>query len=826
MDDDAYDDNDYTVTPGARTVLQKATVMAIQLNQRYVTSEHILYCLLETKNRRDMAIRMLKKLRVPIDTFREMVLENIRQLTSNTEPPVISRYRKPDQVYYSPKVKEIISISGAEAMSMGTNQIGTEHLLIGIMMSDTGIATNVFRQANIDATKMRDVIYELQGVNTSKSSKPKPRSKTKSKPEDTQSEFEKYATDLTLIAESGDLLPVIGRSTEIDQVVQTLLRKSKNNPVIIGEPGVGKTAIVEGLAQKIVDGDVPKQLQHKRIMTLDMPLMVAGTKYRGQFEERLTAIIKEVTSRDDIILFVDELHMMVGAGDADGAMDASNIMKPSLSRGELTIIGATTTTEYTKFIEKDGALERRFQQIKVEEPDVASTTQILYGVKRAFEQYHNVSISNECVDRVVYLCERYITDRNFPDKAIDVLDETCAYIRLKQYRKYSTSDEQVKQATEQKEQHVQSGDFEKACEWREIEAAEKKRASKRAKQYERASERTINMTIGDVERVVARNTGVPINSIKHGDREKVKRLQTYMQRHVIGQDHAVETIVTSIKRSYTGLSGQQRPIGCFLFLGPTGVGKTHLTKCLTEYLFDSADNMIRVDMSELMESHSVSKLIGSPPGYVGYEEANQGQLTERVRRNPYSVVLFDEIEKAHPDVMNLMLQMLDEGMLTDSHGRKINFRNTIIVLTSNIGAREIQRNTTVGFSRNDTESSDRVLREAQTMLPPEFINRLDEIVMFNQLDKPDMHTICDMLFRELQHRLSHNGITFTCTPRVKKHVVELNTEHKYGARPLRRLISKHVENAIADHLLEHHSTRIHATCQRGRIVITDPGQSS
>jgi ATP-dependent Clp protease ATP-binding subunit ClpC len=605
-----------------------------------------------------------------------------------------------------------------------------------------------------------------------------------------------------------------------------LLRKSKNNPVIIGEPGVGKTAIVEGLALRIVSGDVPKQLQHKRIMTLDMPLMVAGTKYRGQFEERLTAIIKEVKVRDDIILFVDEMHMMVGAGDADGAMDASNIMKPSLSRGELTIIGATTTAEYTKFIEKDGALERRFQQIQVNEPDVASTTQILYGVKRSFEQYHNVTIDNTCVDRVVHLCARYITDRNFPDKAIDVMDETCAYIRLKQYRKYTSSDEQVKQATEQKEQHVQSGDFEKACEWREIEIAEKQRAASRAKQYERASERTINMTIGDVERVVARNTGVPINSIKHGDREKVKRLQNYMHRHVIGQDHAVETIVTSIKRSYTGLSGQQRPIGCFLFLGPTGVGKTHLTKCLTEYLFDSADNMIRVDMSELMESHSVSKLIGSPPGYVGYEEANQGQLTERVRRNPYSVVLFDEIEKAHPDVMNLMLQMLDEGMLTDSHGRKINFRNTIIVLTSNIGAREIQRNTTVGFSRNDTESSDRVLREAQTMLPPEFINRLDEIVMFNQLDKPDMRTICDMLFGELASRLQHNNITFTCTPRVKQHIVDLNTEHKYGARPLRRLISKHVENAIADHLLQHHVTQIHATCQRGRIMITSPDLTS
>lgn len=820
--DDSYDDNDYSVTPAAKNVLQKATVMAIQLNQRYVTSEHILYCLLDTKSTRDMAIRVLKKLRVPIDTFKEMVMENIKDLKTNTDPPVLSRYRKPDQVYYSPKVKEIISIAGAEAMSMNTNKIGTEHLLIGIMMSDTGIATNVFRRAKLDSTKLRDTMYELSNATPSTDNKRKNIKRAKNAE---QSEFEKYATDLTLIAESGDLLPVIGRADEVDQVIQTLLRKSKNNPVIIGEPGVGKTAIVEGLAQKIVNGDVPKQLQNKRIMTLDMPLMVAGTKYRGQFEERLTAIIKEVTSRDDVILFVDEMHMMVGAGDADGAMDASNIMKPSLSRGELTIIGATTTAEYTKFIEKDGALERRFQQIMVQEPDVGSTTQILYGIKQAFQQYHNVNIHNDCVDRVVYLCERYITDRNFPDKAIDVLDETCAYIRLKQYRKCAVSDEQVKQAIEQKQQHVQHGDFEKAIEWRNIELEEKKRASKRAKRYERLSEQTHDMTLSDVDRVVSRNTGVPINSIKHGDREKVKRLHSYMSKHVIGQDHAVDTIVTSIKRSFTGLSSQHRPTGCFLFLGPTGVGKTHLTKCLTEYLFDSADNMIRVDMSELMESHSVSKLIGSPPGYVGYEEANQGQLTERVRRNPYSVVLFDEIEKAHPDVMNLMLQMLDEGQLTDSHGRKINFRNTIIVLTSNIGAREIQRNTTVGFSRDDTESSDRVLKQAQTMLSPEFINRLDEIVMFNQLHKPDMNIICDMLLRELQHRLSLSGVRFTFTPRVKHHIVDLNTEHKYGARPLRRLISKHVENPLADRLLQAQHTHLHATCQRGRILINTPDQS-
>lgn len=550
MEDDSQ--NDYTVSNAAKSVMQESTVLAIQLGQTYVTSEHILYCLLNVKSTRDIAIRTLKRLEVDIDAFKKMVMDNIKEIKPATEPPVLSRYRKPGQVYYSPKVKEIISISGAEAQSMGTNKIGTEHLLLGIVLSDTGIATSVLKQARIDVSNIREIIYELSGLISPKKPKP-PIKKPKSKIDSQDSQFEKFASDLTEIAASGELLPVIGRSQEIERVIQTLLRKSKNNPVIVGEPGVGKTAIVEGLAQRIVNGDVPVELQNKRIMTLDMPLMVSGTKYRGQFEERLTAVIEEVTSRDDIILFIDELHMMVGAGDADGAMDASNILKPSLSRGELTVIGATTTAEYTKFIEKDGALERRFQQITAPEPGVADTTQILYGVKSVFENYHNVIIPNDCVERVVGLCERYITDRNFPDKAIDVMDETCAYIRLKQYRKCSTSSQAVRQATMKKQQCVTAGDFEQAIEWRNIEINEKKKAHKRSKAYERARSKTHQMTTGDVDRVVSRNTGVPVNSIKHGDREKVKRLQAYLNKHVIGQSHAVETMVTSIKRSYLSL---------------------------------------------------------------------------------------------------------------------------------------------------------------------------------------------------------------------------------------------------------------------------------
>lgn len=816
---------DYTVTNAAKKVLQDATVLALQMQQTYVTSEHILYCLLNIKSTRDIANRSLKKLGVDVSDFKKQVMDNLKKVQPSNETPTLSRYRRHDQVYYSPKVKEIISLAGAEALNMNTNQIGTEHLLMGIVLSDTGIATSVFREAGIDVVGIRYMIYNLSGLKTDKPAsahKPKPRSKSsttsKTKAETTQSQFEKYATDLTRIAQSGELLPVIGRSTEIERVIQTLLRKGKNNPVIIGEPGVGKTAVVEGLAQLIVSGEVPRELQDKRVMTLDMPLMVAGTKYRGQFEERLTAVIDEVTQRDDVILFIDELHMMVGAGDADGAMDASNILKPSLSRGELTIIGATTHAEYTKFIEKDGALERRFQQIQIDEPTPASTIQILYGVKQVFENYHNVEICNTCVDKIVYLCDRYITDRNFPDKAIDVLDEACAFIKLRNYQQHNHKSDESVIATEEKERHVHEGNFAQAVEWREKERIARLKDAKHAKAYERSLTRTHHMHVSDVEHVVSKSTGVPVSSIKHGDKDKVKRLARSLANTVIGQQHAVDTIVTSIKRSYTGLSGTTRPIGCFLFLGPTGVGKTHLTKRLADSLFDGADRMVRVDMSELMEPHSVSKLIGSPPGYVGYDESS-GQLTEQVRRNPYSVILFDEIEKAHPDVMNILLQVLDEGELTDSQGRHINFKNTIIVLTSNIGARKIQKNTTVGFSSSDTESSDQVLEEARALLSPEFINRLDEIVMFNELETPDLLKICDILLHDLSCRLASNDIRFTYTPRVKHHIVSLNTEDKYGARPLKRLIARHVENNIADFLLDHAATHLHATCRQGRVVI-------
>ena len=817
MEDDPQ--NDYTVSIGAKNVMQESTVLAIQLGQTYVTSEHILYCLLDVRSTRDIAIRTLKRLGVDLPAFKEMVMDNIKEIKPSTEPPVLSRYRKSGQVYYSPKVKEIISISGAEARSMGTNKIGTEHLLLGIVLSDTGIATSVLKQANIDVQRMREIIYELNGLITPSDTKPKPSNKPKDSLKDQANQFEKFASDLTALAASGQLLPVIGRSEQIERVIQTLLRKSKNNPVIIGEPGVGKTAIVEGLAQRISNGDVPVELQHKRIMTLDMPLMVSGTKYRGQFEERLTAIIEEVVARDDIILFIDEMHMMVGAGDADGAMDASNILKPSLSRGELTVIGATTTSEYTKFIEKDGALERRFQQIMAPEPDVNDTVQIMYGVKPIFEQFHNVVIPNECVERVVMLCERYITDRNFPDKAIDVLDETCAYIRLKQYRKCSSSNQAIKQAAANKARSVHDGDFERAIEWRTIEVNEKKKAAKRSKSYEQARSKTHHMVSGDVERVVSRNTGVPVNSIKHGDREKVKRLQSYLNKHVIGQPEAIETIVTSIKRSYTGLSGTSRPIGSFLFLGATGVGKTHLTKSLTKYLFDTVDSMIRVDMSELMESHSVSKLIGSPPGYVGFDDVNSGQLTERVRRNPYAVVLFDEIEKAHPDVMNLLLQVLDEGALTDSHGRVINFKNTVIIMTSNIGAREIQKDSTVGFGSGADDQNQRVLEQARHMLAPEFINRLDEVVMFNELKQQDLLRITDLLLKDLQSRMQQNDVTLTYTPRVRQHIVEQNQERGYGARPLQRLISRLIENQVADQMLDTPCTNVHATVRKQAVVL-------
>tara|TARA_B100001123_G_scaffold256313_2_gene285812 strand:- start:849 stop:2342 length:1494 start_codon:yes stop_codon:yes gene_type:complete len=493
------------------------------------------------------------------------------------------------------------------------------------------------------------------------------------------------------------------------------------------------------------------------------------------------------------------------------------MLKPALSRGELTLIGATTVAEYTKYIEKDGALERRFQQVQILEPSLEDTIQILYGIKAIYEDYHTVSISNECLEKMVYLCDRYITDRNFPDKAIDVLDESCAFMKLNIYRRYNYDNEDLEAAVNNKIKNIHEGNFEEAIQWREEENKERKKSAKKAELYERSRTRTYKMRVDDVERVISKITGIPINSVKHGDKGKIKKLQTFLQKHIIGQEHAIHTIVTSIKRSHTGLSDQSKPIGGFLFLGPTGVGKTYITKCLAEYLFDSVDNIIRVDMSELMESHSVSKLVGSPPGYVGHDSG--GKLTEQVRRKPYSVILFDEIEKAHPDVLNILLQVLDEGNLTDSHGRHVNFKNTIIILTSNIGARQIQKNTVVGFSRNDTESSDRVLDEARKLLPPEFINRLDEIVMFNELEKNDLLQICNILIEDVVDRLAENGIELTVTPKVKRCIVEMNTEEKYGARPLKRLISKHIENEVSDFLLDNKTKQLHATCKKGKIII-------
>jgi ATP-dependent Clp protease ATP-binding subunit ClpC len=823
--DDHDDDDEYTVTPRAKKILQDSTVLAIQLGQTYVTSEHILYILLCTKDTKDIAIRVLRKLKVNIREFKALVHQGIVNMKPTNDPTILSRYRRADQVYYSPKVKEIIALAGAEAINMGTNRIDTPHLLLGILMSDSGMATSVFRQTNIDIDILREEILVQIEVNPGgkvrvRNTPPgdiRKKSTKKQKPKQSNTEFEKFTTDLTRIAQGGQLLPVIGRSEEIERVVQTLMRKSKNNPVITGEPGIGKTAIVEGLATRIINNDIPKEIRGKKILTVDIPLMVAGTKYRGQFEERLTSVIEEVSSRDDIILFIDELHMMVGAGDADGAMDASNILKPALSRGELTVIGATTSTEYRKFIEKDGALERRFQQVQVAEPSMEDTIQILYGIKSAFEEYHDIEISNYTLERVCNLCSRYITDRNFPDKAIDILDESCAYVKLREYKHNMLESKALQTAADKKASMIHLGEFEAAIKWRNVEIKERKKFARKQEKYEHGNLKKSVVKIDDVDRVVSKVTGIPISSVKHGDKGKIRRLEAYLQAAVIGQNHAIETIVTSIKRSHTGLSDHTRPIGSFLFLGPTGTGKTHLTKKLASHLFDSEDSIIRVDMSELMESHSVSKLMGSPPGYVGYDEG--GALTESVRRNPYSVILFDEIEKAHPDVLNILLQILDEGMLTDSQSRHINFKNTIIILTSNIGAYQIQKNTVVGFSASDTESSDKVLDEARAFLPPEFINRLDEIVMFNALEKPELIEICTILLQDVIDRLSETGITLKVTPKVKSCIVDMNTEEKYGARPLKRLIAKHIENPISDFILEQKATEIKATCKGGKIVL-------
>lgn len=783
----------YTLSQQTRQVIEAAEELARYYRDPFITSQHVLCCLLRV-NEQDLVIQILLDFGVDPDTL-SSTIESTLDVKQGDEP-VDPRY--------SPKIKEIITASAVEATAMGTKQVDLVHLLLGILSKETGLSTLVFQASGISVSelreKIRDYVIPEEHRHHAKEIPDEHQQQDTNKP---KKALDKYCKDLTQLAKSGKLPIIIGREMELDRTIQTLMRKMKNNPVILGDPGVGKTAIIESLAQQIADGNVPNSLKNKKILSLDLPLMLAGTKYRGQFEERLTDVLHEINDDPDVIIFLDELHMMVGAGGGESAMDASNILKPALSRGELTLIGATTVEEYRKHIEPDGALERRFQPLYVDEPTIEQVKDILLGVKVSYEKFHNIDIDEECVDRIIKHCDRYLSDRSFPDKAIDLLDETCSKLKLSVFKKYKTNPKYIqaaRDAEQRKIEFVTKKRFEEAMECREQERKWLKKIDDKLAMYKKKHGETLSMKISDVDEVISYMTSIPVSSIKAGDNNKILKLDKSLRQNVVGQDKAIDAVVSSIKRSKSGLNNPNRPIGSFLFLGPTGVGKTHLTKCLSMCLFDSTDAIIRVDMSELMEQHSISKLVGSPPGYVGFDEG--GGLTERVRRQPYSVVLFDEIEKAHPDVLNVLLQILDDGHVTDSHGRDINFKNTIVILTSNIGADKIAKNTNVGFMVKDNHSDhDKTMTEVNALLRPEFINRLDELVVFNKLEDDDLKKVCKLIIKETQQRVASTDRVLTVTSKVIDHIVNKNNEKQFGARAIRRIVNKEIEDLIADFVL-------------------------
>ncbi|MBQ4537518.1 MAG: ATP-dependent Clp protease ATP-binding subunit [Lachnospiraceae bacterium] len=784
-------------TQRAQSALAQAAKCARSLKQGYIGTEHILVGLMKEKT--GVAAQVLEKCGVS----EKRVLELIKELIS-FEGGVSVKEREG----YSPRAKKILEEAHVQAHRFGQEETGTEHLLLALLKEGDNVAVRLLNTINANIQKIyAETLSAIgQDPNLYKEDLAK-----KAVAKGKTATLDQYSRDLTALAREGKLDPVIGREDEIRRVIQILSRRTKNNPCLIGEPGVGKTAVVEGLALRIVAGDVPFTVQDKRVLTLDLSGMVAGSKYRGEFEERIKKVIKEVISAGNVILFLDELHTIIGAGGAEGAIDASNILKPSLARGEIQLIGATTIAEYRKYVEKDAALERRFQPVNVEEPTEEEAIRILEGIKNRYEEHHRVQISSEAVEAAVRLSNRYINDRNLPDKAIDLIDEASASARL---RTMDVPDKQKELAEELKEMDRQ---MENAIRMEAyMQAAEiKKRQEELAKKYERqlkrkqSKEKDSRYCIGESEiaDVVAMWTKIPVQKLAEKESERLLKLESILHKRVIGQEEAVTAVAKAMRRGRVGLKDPNRPIGSFLFLGPTGVGKTELSKALAEAMFGSEDSMIRVDMSEYMEGHSVSKMIGSPPGYVGFEDG--GQLSEKVRRNPYSVVLFDEIEKAHPDVFNILLQVLDDGHITDSKGRKVSFKNTILIMTSNAGAQRIIDPKNLGFATEKNAKKDYekmksgVMEEVKKSFKPEFINRIDDIIVFHQLDKENMKEIVNLLASNLYKRCeTQMDIKLTITSALKEHLVEKHSDNKMGARPLKRAMQSVVEDALAEEILK------------------------
>jgi ATP-dependent Clp protease ATP-binding subunit ClpC len=805
-------------TERARQVVVLAQEEARTLKHNYIGTEHILLGLLREEE--GLAARVLESLDITVERVRAQVVRIVgsgEEVTSG-------------QIPFTPRAKKVLELALREALSLGHNYIGTEHILLGLVRENEGVAARILLDFDADSEKIRnEVIRMLSGPGgrrqgpghaTAGAGSGSGEGKKSSKL------LDQFGRNLTKLAADGKLDPVVGRETEIERIMQILSRRTKNNPVLIGEPGVGKTAVVEGLAQRITNSEVPELLKNKQIYTLDLAALVAGSKYRGEFEERLKKVMKEITQRGDIILFIDELHNLVGAGAAEGAIDAASILKPALARGELQTIGATTLDEYRKYLERDSALERRFQQIRVEEPTIDQTVEILKGLRDRYEQHHKVQITDEALKAAGELADRYISDRFLPDKAIDLIDEAASRMRIKSMTSPPSNrelEEEIEGTRRQKEAAIEAQEFEKAAALRDKERKLTNRKRELEEEWE-SGESGERPSIGEEEiaDIVSMWTGIPVFKLTEAETQKLMRMEDELHKRVIGQHPAIEVISKAIRRSRAGLKDPKRPTGSFIFLGPSGVGKTELARTLAEFLFGDDDAMIRIDMSEYMEKHAVSRLVGSPPGYIGYDEG--GQLTEAVRRKPYSVLLLDEIEKAHPDVFNILLQILEDGRLTDAQGRTVDFRHAIVIMTSNIGAAEIARNTPLGFAVSDDETGityedmkNRIMGELKKVFRPEFLNRIDDVIVFHKLQKEEIKQIVELLLLRIRASMAERELQLELTETAKDLLVEKGWDPAMGARPLRRAIQRYIEDPLADFVLREELTP-------GATVVVDPAE--
>jgi ATP-dependent Clp protease ATP-binding subunit ClpC len=820
-------------TPRAQQVLRLAQQEAERFNHGYVGTEHLLLGLVALGQ--GVAVSVLQKMGVDLETLR---LEVEKAVGVGPETKTIGN------IPFTPRVKKVLALAASEARALNHSYVGTEHILLGILREGEGVAARILKNLNVDLEKTRIAIMKELDPDYEPGASPSAEAESETgEPEMFSASgtpaprkgktpaLSTFGRDLTELAARGELDPVIGRAAEIERVIQILCRRTKNNPVLIGEAGVGKTAIVEGLAQAIASGDVPELLRDKRVFTLDLALMVAGTKYRGQFEERLKAVMDEIRRVKNVILFIDELHMLVGAGSAEGAMDAANIIKPALSRGEIQCIGATTMAEYRKFIEKDAALERRFQIVMVREPTVEETIEILKGLRPRYERHHHATFSDEALRLAAELSARYLTDRFLPDKAIDVIDEAGARARIRVMTRppeLKAIEQRIEELRRSKEQAIARQDFEEAARLRDEERREREQLETRIEEWRKSRDQTIvPVDVDDILHVVAKWTGIPVTRMAEEDMTRLLRMEEELSKKVVGQAEAVVAIAKALRRSRADLKDPRRPIGSFAFLGPTGVGKTLLAKALAEFMFNDPDALIQIDMSEYMEKFTSSRLVGSPPGYVGYEEG--GQLTEKVRRRPYSIVLFDEVEKAHPDVMHMLLQILEEGKLTDGLGRTVSFKNTIIILTSNLGAEFTRKGASLGFTtgdqREDYESlKQKMLEEAKRVFKPELLNRIDEIIVFRPLGREELVQILDLEMEKVRQRLAARGLELKLTPEARDFLISQGYNPQYGARPMRRAVERYLEDPLAEHILrgDLRGEVIEVRVENGQLVFSQP----